>query len=612
MALNLEDLRTGVGEAITGVPQGSTTGSVGLGLGATAAPPPDQGPTTLQKVGRVIGAIGDTASNAAVGLQGGRPLMTREILAQEEALQSQRIENLNNSLSTLGQASKLIRRVPAGAQRDQLLNDFSQQFEGVLPGAGAILRSQVTRPNSFPQSIEEAAALDPIVGAHLDLVRSGDADLSDVIKTLTSRADKITEAKERRVAEQLSPLLEEGKEEYARLFGQKRLDELEKNGITNDELRSIFEQVDVDDQFSPAARDFVFRRRDLLESALPIPDKEREKILLRHQLDVAKSFATGVDVQDAVLEDGTVGTVLVYPNGRITDQDGNPVKIQRKLGVGQERGEPGAFGGKLTPEQRKVKNEIESSEVMNRQFVARASEVIQLVEENPAATLASGNIGGILNTVTANARSLTDSAGFRYGTTEGGKFVQKFDSADAFLADFESRLASGELEAANNALQEIAGANAEFRSALIELAFMQGAAQGQQGRSVSDKDVDRFLTQLGAGQNRLLGQDPEVFSRVLSKVVENSARNFEILWKVRTKNTPLPGVDPKNPPNVLEGTRFDKERPAVATDEAKSLTRQDIVRMNESEVRQLIRSGGEKLSEEAMAALVERAEQLGL
>lgn len=64
-------------------------------------------------------------------------------------------------------------------------------------------------------------------------------------------------------------------------------------------------------------------------------------------------------------------------------------------------------------------------------------------------------------------------------------------------------------------------ANAQVQSLVVSVAFAAAAAEGQVGRGISDKDVDRFILQIGKNA------DPDIFTRILANVGRESDVRFQ-------------------------------------------------------------------------------------
>ena len=70
--------------------------------------------------------------------------------------------------------------------------------------------------------------------------------------------------------------------------------------------------------------------------------------------------------------------------------------------------------------------------------------------------------------------------------------------------------------------------NQRIRSIVTSLAFQAAAAAGQTGRSVSEKDVRRFIEEIGSASS-----DPRAFEAVLKDVARRTVRNFSNQYRIK-------------------------------------------------------------------------------
>lgn len=127
-------------------------------------------------------------------------------------------------------------------------------------------------------------------------------------------------------------------------------------------------------------------------------------------------------------------------------------------------------------------------------------------------------------------------------------------------------------------LQLAGDQNARLRSAITSLAFQAAAASGQEGRSVSDRDVRRFIEEIGGSTG-----SARQFRFTLRSFVERLNRNFRERVKVLTGGIDpgqgaLPGGidDPISEMNQQElDTFFRTMAPSVASKSAGQITEQD-------------------------------------
>lgn len=230
--------------------------------------------------------------------------------------------------------------------------------------------------------------------------------------------------------------------------------------------------------------------------------------------------------QPVTLSDGTEvkpGQSVVLDRSRSQDMD----DLRRNRNAFQEAprreevGEPGEFGvGKK--EVRDTRNQITSA----RNFTQRSEEIIDLIEENPEALGMSGRLAQGVNALNAELTSLKNI---------GTRIVEGDESREATPEEVKAKAAENvapdfwkKLADSAEAVTDVAVDTSRIQGFMVELAFAAAAAQGQTGRAVSDKDVERFLKRIGQSA------DPKVFASVLrdaQRQVVTHTRN-----RVRTLN----------------------------------------------------------------------------
>lgn len=137
---------------------------------------------------------------------------------------------------------------------------------------------------------------------------------------------------------------------------------------------------------------------------------------------------------------------------------------------------------------------------------------------------------------------------------------------------------------------------ARIRSAVVGLAFAAAAAAGQTGRSVSDRDVERYIRRIGESAN------PETFEAVLSDVQEELITNFENTFTVTMRD-----AGSQEPPPDLRAELLGQARSRPTTPSASRISEMSL-----SEIRELKRSVGDlnSLPTAARAALARRLSEI--
>lgn len=138
-----------------------------------------------------------------------------------------------------------------------------------------------------------------------------------------------------------------------------------------------------------------------------------------------------------------------------------------------------------------------------------------------------------------------------------------------------------EPEAYRNTFQDIGISNRIIQSRVTSLAFAAAAAEGQTGRAISDKDVERFIRIIGADS-----QDPTAFLGVLEDFKDRLDRSYA---------NRVQGVTGATPPSLLSKGRLigikpvDKMTRAERQAEYTRLQHLDLTRLSESQMDELER-----------------------
>lgn len=177
------------------------------------------------------------------------------------------------------------------------------------------------------------------------------------------------------------------------------------------------------------------------------------------------------------------------------------------LSVSPEGGVSFTQGGgtALPPAGQTEARNLRQAEVSTRQFINTTRDALNLLQEQPDVNTFMGRAAGIVNDLQQEA------GGFARGL--GLEFDSEVLDPSAHKETFD----------------QLGIDNARMRSLITSLAFQSAAASGQTGRSVSDRDVQRFIQEIGASS-----ADPRAFSQVLRDVASRTARNFQTNFEVRT------------------------------------------------------------------------------
>jgi len=208
--------------------------------------------------------------------------------------------------------------------------------------------------------------------------------------------------------------------------------------------------------------------------------------------------------------------------GRINPVDGLP-EIRQKDGsfvaapVGSQivstnvTGTPDqlGFGGTKT-QIGKQKIDLQNSEIATRQALATAKDMKAAVLKDPKILGLSGAFERNLTGFVTQAKNFSELSGIKISASlDPSKY--SFDKAG------------------------IGAQNAVFKANVVKLAFAAASAAGQTARSVSDKDVQRFIDEIGGSL-----QDPKQFAAVIDNFTSGLERDFRIRFSVINK-TPFTG-----------------------------------------------------------------------
>lgn len=172
----------------------------------------------------------------------------------------------------------------------------------------------------------------------------------------------------------------------------------------------------------------------------------------------------------------------------------------------QETGEPGAFAG-----DKKLLRDLANSEIATRTAIKQTQRLRDLLADDPDALTATGRAISISRAIANEAEAVA--------RTFGVEIPEGLNDAARYVSTFE----------------ELGVDNARARGMLTNLAYAAAAASGQEGRSVSDRDVKRFLQRIGGGYI-----DPQARVAMLDDFAEEIADAF----KIRRSVTLGPDAEP--------------------------------------------------------------------
>lgn len=148
--------------------------------------------------------------------------------------------------------------------------------------------------------------------------------------------------------------------------------------------------------------------------------------------------------------------------------------------------------------------DLRNSEVSTRNFLGTMNDTLKLIKDTPDINTLTAKGAAVFNDLKAEVRAVSSSLGI------------DFDDNALDDANYDS------------ALDDLGIESQRIRSVVVSLAFQAAAASGQSGKSVSDKDVLRFVREIGANAS-----DSKAFAAVLKDVGRRTVRNFKNNFEVR-------------------------------------------------------------------------------
>jgi len=205
-----------------------------------------------------------------------------------------------------------------------------------------------------------------------------------------------------------------------------------------------------------------------------------------------------------VLPTGEIQSIQSDGEGNFFDLENNPISVranERLIDSNSLSGSTEDLGlgnNELT--------QLRDAEVAAKTFIATAGDALDLLANTPD-----------INTFVAKAASVVNSL-----QQEAKAIGRAFDiEIDESLLDPATHSAT---------FDDLGIKNVQMRSLITSLAYQAAAASGQTSRSVSDRDVRRFIDEIGANS-----ADPRAFEQSIMDVASRVARGFEINYSTRAR-----------------------------------------------------------------------------
>lgn len=147
---------------------------------------------------------------------------------------------------------------------------------------------------------------------------------------------------------------------------------------------------------------------------------------------------------------------------------------------------------------------LRNAEISTRNFVTTVGDAIEMLEKNPDINTFTARAAGLVNNLQQEGRAIAAALG----------------------KNFDERMLDPSIHA--ETFDRLGIENARMRGLITALAFQAAAASNQAGRDVTEKDIRRFIEEVGAGSS-----DPRAFAEALQDVAGRTVRNFQTNYEVR-------------------------------------------------------------------------------
>lgn len=296
--------------------------------------------------------------------------------------------------------------------------------------------------------------------------------------------------------------------------------------------------------------DEINKTFELAQQAVERGEPRRAEILFARVNDLVgleASVDPDLDILQLVRAGGDgIETIQGDGKGNFFDVQGNPIELAQ--------GDRIIESASISDTTADVLGETEARKLNDAQvnatnFLGTVDETLQLLQETPDLNTFVAGASAAINDLQTEARAFAENLGLEFDT---------------------SLLEPSRLDEAK--FDKLGIQNRRVKSLITSLAF-QAAAAASPGDRVSEKDVDRFINEIGGS-----AADPRAFAAVLNDIARRSVRNFKNNYKVRTKQefpgdlglSQLPGFqsfETAAPRVIVPGAEVDIEAISNLTDE---------------------------------------------
>jgi len=185
--------------------------------------------------------------------------------------------------------------------------------------------------------------------------------------------------------------------------------------------------------------------------------------------------------------------------------------------------------GDYEASENKVRVNLQDSEIATRNALGIIDRTIDFISENPAANTIIGSVASFTSETLNEVQAALSAMGL--GTLESPNVLDVNNPEYQEIFNSPSFLQLGE-------------ASAVAKSKLLTIAYMVAAAEGQEGRALSDKDVAKFMKIAGVEYGK-----GKTMVAVLNSVKENLGAKYTNKHNVYARD--YEGINPINPDYIL-------------------------------------------------------------
>jgi len=199
---------------------------------------------------------------------------------------------------------------------------------------------------------------------------------------------------------------------------------------------------------------------------------------------------------------------------------------------------------------------LSEQKVAVQNFAQMARSTMDVINAQPSALAVGGKLSATVNNLAADLRSFAQAFGVRTDIIQSADKALRFESNQHY--DPKTALPTDDIgKLAEPTFRSLGIANAALKSDIINLAFAAAAANGQTGRSVSDRDFEAALREIGAGS-----RDPDTFKFVLQRVANRMNNRYRNAFLAARDSGRFPNLVGQEPEDLI-GNIFSEGKKAT-------------------------------------------------